>query len=510
MCLCAIVGFLFGTAAIFDPILFLQTIYHMIKIKLNSIDEKAKWRSTDFKREWTQEDIDKIDSEYDHDLLFIHFDDGIDLATQRDTEAKPKRNYKPLTEADDDDYNNDILDDVMSMFGDDYKSNKSPGLSDDDDDDEPAWAEPPPEDISTPQTPPPKPKEDNKPKFKKARSFSEIQPQATFNPKTIYQTPIGIYTYPWEYAKSGIFKGTLPFAQDKQFLYIYVAKDPSKVVKLSEVESKHLFEKSIHIVRTKYKKSIREIETALKNSSLEYDEVDNIIDLFFDDEGNLLPNLPSHDHFLKCFDIRARYSRHWFYFVNNIFNRRPVKITNHLQNDLGIHVLSDDDGEGIIHSSEPTQAIIFNPAFAKLIGVKINPAQKRNDIGKSKYTSKQNKIAHDLKQAQKAGLNRIPLTDPQVGDKVEVEGTFYNDLSNEKIIKGNITIINPERIGIVPDSPVDIYGNKISILTLSKTDPTTKIYKVIEPKEKSGEQNPIKESKIFSYNKQTKMFKFSR
>jgi hypothetical protein len=69
------------------------------------------------------------------------------------------------------------------------------------------------------------------------KSGEVTTPQASFNPKTKYDTPIGIYYYPMAWAKDKIFTGGIPFAGDKRYVYVYRIKRPGKILDFSNFES---------------------------------------------------------------------------------------------------------------------------------------------------------------------------------------------------------------------------------------------------------------------------------
>jgi len=193
----------------------------MIKIKLNSLDEAAKWRSTDFKKEWTIEELKSIQSKYTDELLFVHFDDGVNVDGDIVNSSGLRADYRTIKDKD----------------GDPIR-----------------------------------------------RVAATLQPQGTFNPKTVYSTPIGIYAYPWSYAKGKLLSGGLPFAQDKQFLYIYAAKSKSNMLLLKDAQVGQYFEKSITKVLTEESKNRGEVITALRSSGVNQDDSIRLTNLFLEPE----------------------------------------------------------------------------------------------------------------------------------------------------------------------------------------------------------------------------------
>jgi hypothetical protein len=106
------------------------------------------------------------------------------------------------------------------------------------------------------------------------KSGEVTTPQASFNPKTKYETPIGIYYYPMAWAKDKIFTGGIPFAGDKRYVYVYRIKRPGKILDFSNFES-GVFERVLYdaakagvFEEVLYKSGISDSEILIELSNL--------------------------------------------------------------------------------------------------------------------------------------------------------------------------------------------------------------------------------------------------
>jgi hypothetical protein len=77
------------------------------------------------------------------------------------------------------------------------------------------------------------------------RSRESTTPQTSFNPKAKWETPVGIYYYPMVWAKDRVMKGSIPFAGDKKFIYIYRIRDLSKRIDVSDAPYNGFLERAL-------------------------------------------------------------------------------------------------------------------------------------------------------------------------------------------------------------------------------------------------------------------------
>lgn len=223
-----------------------------------------------------------------------------------------------------------------------------------------------------------------------------VQPQVSFNPKTTYATPIGIYAYPMSYVKNKLspkgdeFGPKVEFAGDYKYIYIYKAKNPEDVYDLSKAGVDGMFEKTIFKLLQqnpdKEQDIISKLADALKDAKLEIDSKKKIYEAVVD-KTNLNKYAPEIVKAIKqngpAVGLIAKISKAspkvlamaWWYFVYTFHGNNKAKVTLFLRKELQLKIVTDL-GNGIIHGNEPTQAIIFSRAFIDTVAVELNPFRK--------------------------------------------------------------------------------------------------------------------------------------
>lgn len=359
--------------------------------------EVAKWRKTGFSTYVNSADIKSLIDKYGLQNLYVHFDSGV---------PNTPVTYEPDEESDDEDAVKSVQD----------------------------------------------------PK-KASRNFQEV-PQKTFNINTVYSTPIGIYLYPLSYiVKSfgievfdeGGINEQIPFAADKKFIYVYLIPD-EKVVKINDLiangaaekliyeihknegtdglreklEETGLFENSESFILAYYKtrrmNSDRIANPELKKAGRAEQAFEQVMEWDRNDEygetiisGELYSGAQEAQFDLDKENLTGRL---WFYLLNNIQGSN-VKLTKYFLK-LGIKVLSDSDGWGVIHGNEPTQTILFDPSVSKIVYVK-------NNIGSEQATQKAARSAQAIaKSGEKFNLQSFKKTLLGKGATVAIENASKN------------------------------------------------------------------------------------
>lgn len=182
-------------------------------------------------------------------------------------------------------------------------------------------------------------------------SFTAID-KLGINPRSKYQTPFGIYSYPTDYILQQISPqtgdlGTLPFAGKQPYVNIFSIKPTSKIIFASTLKSPEV-EKYFKATAEYYASHYPEVQWKLR--------VD-IVERFINDSSN------------KATFSNWAMGRLWYVTRETSFqlsidkNRRnhPL-IWNKLFRAIGIDGAVDDKGIGIIHTSEPSQAVFFSKA----------------------------------------------------------------------------------------------------------------------------------------------------
>lgn len=234
-------------------------------------------------------------------------------------------------------------------------------------------------------------------------SFTEIE-KIGINPRSNYSTPNGIYTYPIDYildnvrenSVSGAVRINVPFAGDKPNIFVVKNKRPDSTLFISDFNQADY---------EHYLKAIREIYKNKNNEKLDKNNlppnIKGLID-FINDESNSKYDREEYQHMLDA-------STNWiewliWYATNNSRKKTFVSkfwnITrllaieptpknegrqrkaaamnwNNVLRKLGITGVVDE-GNGVIHPAEPTQAVFFDKSTLQIVD-KINNTR---DIGK--------------------------------------------------------------------------------------------------------------------------------
>ena len=170
-------------------------------------------------------------------------------------------------------------------------------------------------------------------------SFTEVD-KLGINPKSVHETPIGIYAYPIKYVaqmmgdqKSG---DILPYAGDAPFANIFQAR--GNIIDLATL--------SVATIKQYY----REMETYVETIDPDLEgAVDDARETAFEEGA-------------------VRTQAGWFWYTTMVIAQRIEDVTgtrsviawNKLFRHLGIDGFVDSRGKGIIHENEPVQAVFFS------------------------------------------------------------------------------------------------------------------------------------------------------
>jgi hypothetical protein len=221
---------------------------------------------------------------------------------------------------------------------------------------------------------------ENKPIKNLYVSFTE-KPKLGINPKSKYNTPLGIYAYPANYvAVSAGTKRTmrtsLPFAGEHPWVNIFTLKDVSKVLVISDQD-------------VNYEPYYKKLATAFPKVFDVYDiniwREKSKSQALVDTEGG------------------------WFWYVTmmaarslseKMHSQKPSLFWNILFRKIGIDAVVDD-GSGIIHENEQTQMVVFDPTAIKVVDRVQNKYSP--DIRKDSFEKKAiaDKVSQEFKQVPK-------------------------------------------------------------------------------------------------------------
>lgn len=294
-------------------------------------------------------------------------------------------------------------------------------------------------------------------------SFTHID-KLGINPRSKYQTPVGIYCYPLKAAieqysidvkKNGLYN-QFPFASTANYFWLFKANnsDPSNMLYLWD---------------TMYKQ--KQFNNDLQKLKKLFDKTAND-DILFDDFVEIASENARFPDNVGClWNITRCAAADW---NPDASSTNPVKWNAIFRAVLGYSAVNDIQGEGIIHPSEPLQAVFFSKdAITPLLRVENKKPSTHitfdnlNDIEtQSQWTQLLNqvvgetgnvkksfvKIALDpsnepfmlkmIKQKTMFALNILEKVKPsQIPDKI-ITSLCDQSLTNSVIEKGILLLIN--------------------------------------------------------------------
>jgi len=183
-------------------------------------------------------------------------------------------------------------------------------------------------------------------------------PKVGINPRSEYYTPIGVYFYPAKYYLNTV---TLPFQHEAPFI---------NIIRIDTKEE--------HIV-------------FLDNVTNDVVEADAKI-LFKDNYKSILRDAKD--------DARVQTSGGiWWFLSFFAADDNPRRWTSVLRNTLGVKVVIDNAGDGIIHDNEPTQGVILDSTVAKVVRRFEN--KQYIDVDKNNIDSVWQFVVNKYKQTRK-------------------------------------------------------------------------------------------------------------
>lgn len=212
------------------------------------------------------------------------------------------------------------------------------------------------------------------------------------NPKTPYDTPIGVYTYPLDYVLN---EEDVPFRGETKSSKIKVLKRKTNKILTNDLTD------------YEYEQKIKQIEKIMKNSGKYTPEVESEI-----------------KEYIKRWEEAARKKTNFGCLWNvtrmlsmDFYSKKDTKQTGPTKNnpvawtklllELG-YDLAIDYGTGTIHPSEPTQAVFLNPNSYKVVGEEFVDTEERYN--------KTQKNSEDAKYILKNGWNKDRI-DSMLKDK---------------------------------------------------------------------------------------------
>lgn len=153
------------------------------------------------------------------------------------------------------------------------------------------------------------------------------------NPKTVFKTPVGVYTYPLSY----VYKMRwVPWGN--RFKYIFLLEATKSIFDIDNCTARQY-----HNV---YKK-IKELNP--------YTDIDKVVEEY---NSNYVGYADSDSHWKNSFGFKL-----WN--LTYIFSNNNPILWNKLLREVGLDIISDN-GAGIIHKNEPTQTLFLTPSSFKI------------------------------------------------------------------------------------------------------------------------------------------------
>ena len=180
-------------------------------------------------------------------------------------------------------------------------------------------------------------------------SFTTVD-KLGINPKSKYDTPIGIYAYPADYVVHHV-GGTnsmrhLPFAGESPFVNLFSVKSGGDVIDVSDMSAADL---------RHYYAKLEDLWLDNNDDSNQNDEIEHIIDQA--PQRAKFPDLLGGQFWFVTMRAAQLLAPKWK-------TTAPVA-WNKIFRSIGIAGAVDTKGAGIIHTSEPTQAVFFSTNVIK-------------------------------------------------------------------------------------------------------------------------------------------------
>ncbi len=174
-------------------------------------------------------------------------------------------------------------------------------------------------------------------------SFTEVD-KLGINPRSRYNTPLGIYAYPASYIIDIVGKdylmAELPFAGESQYVNIFEFKNGNIIDINNITEDK---------VNVYYKKIVNYYK---KKKNIDKDKANNTIqEIIEDSKSKSYRNTPGGELWYVTMKVA--------YYLSNDSSDNTHITWNALFRNIGINAVYDS-GEGIIHPNEPTQVVFFS------------------------------------------------------------------------------------------------------------------------------------------------------
>lgn len=184
-------------------------------------------------------------------------------------------------------------------------------------------------------------------------SFSDI-PKLGINPKTDYNTPAGIYSYPLRQMWPAIKANTIPYAGERQYALVFQPRSSDGIVNVATYTSGE-FSRHMNLLEQKVIPKIAGPRV----------DLDPFQDFFDEAKRESKQQNPAG----WLWNITRRLASMW---ARDFNGPKPTVGWNAIMRALAITGVVDQQGSGLIHPNEPTQAVWFSANSLKLLSIARN------------------------------------------------------------------------------------------------------------------------------------------
>ena len=184
-------------------------------------------------------------------------------------------------------------------------------------------------------------------------SFSDI-PKLGINPRTEYNTPAGIYSYPLRQMWPSIKSNTIPYAGERQYALVLQPRSSDGIVNVATYTSGE-FSRHMNLLEQK-------VIPKIAGPGVDLDRFQD-----FFDEAKRESKLQTPAGWL--WNITRRLASMW---ARDFNGPKPTIGWNAIMRALDITGVVDWQGSGLIHPNEPTQAVWFSANSLKLLSIARN------------------------------------------------------------------------------------------------------------------------------------------
>lgn len=266
-------------------------------------------------------------------------------------------------------------------------------------------------------------------------SFTQID-KLGINPKSDYNTPLGIYSYPITYVidQLGDKKAThkLPFAGDSPYINFFKAR--GNIINIYEID--------IDEVEPYFDKIIKYV---VEQSSLSPEDVNQRVQELIQDTDSF--DYPGRKLWYVTRKVAAE-------ILSSVWKTKTPIAWNKLFRGIGIDGvvdIYDTSGAGIIHKNEPTQAVFFSIEAVKDVRRHKNSILSASDIASRK---EKGPARHEAIKRVSADLNRMSDVD-DVKQYLDVTEYYYISLIKNQLLRSELLQKYPGLIKWIKNPTLD-------------------------------------------------------